>query len=419
MILISIGAVPLYSYLARPNPDDVTSTPIKHLIVIMKENHSFDNYFGTFPGADGIPANVKLPDGQGGFVSPHWLNASSTPDLPHGRSEMLEEYDGGLNDRFVIVADSWANGLGNYTLEYYDWHQLPYYWNLASNYVLADHYFQSVFAPTVPNRLYSIAGQSGGLLNNSIPPGGLALPSIFDQLESKGISWGYYYSPSTYQALPSYLSGIRSNPSMQGKLYEMPYLFSDIQAGRLPAVSYIDPGANITISEHPPSNITQGQLWTKQVIDAIMAGPEWSSSAILLTWDESGGYWDHVAPPQVDGLGYGFRVPMLVISPYARKGWIDRDVLDHTAILKLIARNWNLASLSQRESNAGDLFSAFAFNSGRMLATSRSGFLFAFSSLSLSVQSLESEKGMLSEIVPWEFLCQKNVQLFENRLDLA
>ena len=162
------------------------TTPIQHVIVIMKENHAFDNYFGTFPGADGIPSNVSLPDGAGGTVSPHWIDGTSTPDLPHSRTAMLAAYNNGSNDMFAVVANGWAPGLGNSTVGYYDERQLPGYWELASNFTLGDHYFQSVFGPTIPNRLYSIAGQSGGLMSNEIPGSGVDVKTIFDQLEMSG-----------------------------------------------------------------------------------------------------------------------------------------------------------------------------------------------------------------------------------------
>src|SRR5437870_1515887 len=164
-------------------------TPIQRVIVIMKENHGFDNYFGTFPGADGIPANASLPDGAGGMVKPHWLDTSWTLDLPHSRADMLEAFDGGKNDLFAAVAERVFPGLGSISVGYYDGRQIPYYWSLARNFTLADRYFSSMLGPTDPNRLFSIAGTAGGLANNPLLGSGIDVPTIFDQLEARGISW--------------------------------------------------------------------------------------------------------------------------------------------------------------------------------------------------------------------------------------
>ncbi len=361
LIILVTSSIVIYRYYAS-NPDTATSTPIKHLIVIMKENHSFDNYFGTYPGADGIPAGVKLSDGHGGFVTPHWLNASSTPDLPHSRQATLNDYNGGLNDGFAKSAESVQNGLGNFSVGYFDNREIPDYWSLASRFVLADEYFHSIFGPTIPNRLFSIASQSGGLLDNTIPTAGINMPSIFDQLQARGISWRYYSTQNANsKPLPLNLVPLKSNPNMVARLVPITQLIPDIQAGSLPAVTYVDPSQTPGISEHPSENITAGEAWSMQVINAIIAGPQWQQSAILLTWDESGGYYDHVAPKQVDGLGYGFRVPLIAISPFAKSGSINHDVMDHTSILKFIATNWNLPPLTPRESSANNMFGLFNF----------------------------------------------------------
>jgi phospholipase C len=362
LVIVATSTILIYRYYYVANPDLATSTPIKHLIVIMKENHSFDNYFGTFPGANGIPSGVQLPDGHGGFVKPHWLNASSTPDLPHSQNAMINDYHGGLNDGFAVSAENVQPGLGNYSVGYFDNREIPDYWSLASRFVLADEYYHSIFGPTIPNRLYSLAGQSGGLLTNTIPPNGINIPSIFDQLEAKGITWRYY-STQNSQATPLPLNFVhlRSDPKMVARLIPITQLIPDIQAGNLPAVTYVDPSQTPGISEHPSENITVGETWTLQVINAIMTGPQWQQSAILLTWDESGGYYDHVAPKQVDNLGYGFRVPMIVISPFAKSGTVNHDIMDHTSILKFIATNWNLPPLTPRESNANSMISLFSF----------------------------------------------------------
>src|SRR2546430_15237948 len=337
-------------------------TPIEHVVVIMKENPAFDNYFGTSPGADGIPENVTLSDGQGGVIAPHPLNATWSWDLPHSRDAMLQSYDGGKNDGFAIAANAVFPGLGAVAMGYYDRRQLSGYWSLAENYTLADRYFQSMFGPTIPNRLFSFAGQAAGLTTNLIKVSGIDFPTIFDQLEAHDVSWKYYASEgSGHTPLPEELPQIRSNSGMVSKIVPMNQLLSDVVAGNLPQVAYVDPEADLAISEHPPGDVVAGTAWTVQTIRAIQASYPWPSTAILLTWDESGGFYDHVAPPEVEQWRYGFRVPMIVISPFAKRGWVDHDVMDHTSILKFIADNWRLPYLTDREARAGNLTPAFEF----------------------------------------------------------
>ncbi len=344
------------------------TTPILRVIVIIKENHAFDNYFGTFPGADGLPPNVSLPDGSGGFVEPHWMGATSSPDLPHSRAAMLASYDDGRNDMFAAVANQASPGLGNISVGYYDGRELPGTWALARNFTLADRYFQPMFGPTIPNRLYSIAGQAGGLTTDSVPLGGIDIPTIFDQLQARNITWRYYaFNDFLNRAIPLDITHIADNPAMASNVVPMSHLAADIASANFPSVTYIDPEGDLpgdlAINDHPPGDVSTGDAWTAATVAAIMASPMWSRSAIFLTWDEAGGFYDHVPPPQVDAYGYGFRVPMLVISPYAKRGYIDTDVMDHTSILKFIASNWNLPPLTPREANASNVSSAFAFGS--------------------------------------------------------
>lgn len=328
----------------------------------MKENHAFDNYFGTFPGVDGIPSNVSLSDGNGGNVTPHWINANSTQDLPHYRDAMLESWNNGSNDRFAIVAARWGPGRANASMGHYDQRQIPSYWSLARNFTLADRYFQPMFGPTIPNRLFSFAGTNAGLETNVIQFSSFDGLTIFDQLVAKGVSWRYYYEPSSFHApLPVYFKTIASSPDMLARIVPLNRLLTDIQVGDLPQVMYVDPEASSTISEHPPQDVALGESWTENLIGVIMSSSIWSTTAIFLTWDESGGYYDHVPPPQVDTLGYGFRVPTIVVSRYAKHGLIDHDIMDHTSILKFIASNWGLSMLSSRESQANDMYSAFNF----------------------------------------------------------
>src|SRR2546430_11237996 len=359
--LIAIALVVTTSF-AIPAPSGGLvsgSTPIQHVFVIMKENHAFDNYFGTFPGADGIPSGASVPDGNGGTIVPHWIASTSTDDLPHSRESMLEAWNNGSNDRFAIVAERWGPGRGFQSMGYYDDRQVPFYWDLARKFTLADRYFQPMFGPTIPNRLFSFAGTNAGLESNVIVLSSFDGLTIFDQLAAKRISWRYYHEPSSFHApLPLYFKALASNRAALSQFVPLNRLFTDIQVGNVAQVTYVDPADSSSISEHPAQNVSVGESWTRDLIGLIMSSAVWSTTAIFLTWDESGGYYDHVAPPQVDSLGYGFRVPMIIISPYAKRGAIDHDVMDHTSILKFIGLNWGLAMLTSRESQANDPGSA-------------------------------------------------------------
>src|SRR2546426_2298171 len=361
--LIAVALVVTTSF-AVPVPSGTLvagSTPIQHVFVIMKENHAFDNYFGTFPGADGIPSGASVPDGNGGTIASHWIASTSTDDLPHSRVSMLEAWNNGSNDRFAIVAERWGAGRGSQSMGYYDDRQLPFYWDLARRFTLVDRYFQPMFGPTIPNRLFSFAGTNAGLESNLIVLSNFDGLTIFDQLAAKGVSWRYYHEPSSFHApLPLYFKTLASNRAMLSQFVPLNRLFTDVQAGDVAQVTYVDPADSSTISEHPSQNVSLGESWTKHLIDLIMSSAVWRTTAIFLTWDESGGYYDHVPPPQVDLWGYGFRVPLIVVSPYARQGFIDHDVMDHTSIPKFIALNWGLAMITLRESQANDMLSAFA-----------------------------------------------------------
>ena len=266
--ILVLGSFILYSSSRAPTtPRPASTTPIDHVVVIMKENHAFDNYFGTFPHADGIPPGVALPDGNGGLVAPHWLNATWTWSPPNSREAMLTAYDGGKNDGFATAAESSFPGLGAVAMGYYDRREVSVYWSLAENYTLSDRYFQSIFGPTIPNRLYSFAGQSGNLTTNLIDQSGLDVPTIFDQLEAGGVSWKYYASKgSGYPPLPEEFPHIRESYQMASKIVPLDNLFSDVVLGNLPQVAYVDPEADLAISEHPPGDVVAGAAWTIRTI---------------------------------------------------------------------------------------------------------------------------------------------------------
>jgi phospholipase C len=352
---------------------------IRHVFVILQENHTFDNYFGTFPGADGIPAGLQVPvnpaDSGQGAVAPWLLTAPRTPDLDHGLASAIAAYDGGKMDGFV-KAQLDRNLPGDYSLGYYDSSQLPQYWYLAHQYVLGDRFFSSALGGSLVNHQYWVAARSSGF-GESIPAAGITMPTIFDRLEDANQSWRFYiknYDPTiTFHnqgvenskasesawvpllTMPAFVD----NPTRFAKIVDLSTLFNeDLPTDNVADVSYVVQGGT---SEHPPGDVGNGQDSVVAIITSIMRSSIWDSSAIFVSWDDWGGWYDHVLPPKVDADGYGFRVPLLVISPYARTGYLFHQTADFTSILKFIERLHGLAPLTSRDEQANDLMEAFDF----------------------------------------------------------
>jgi phospholipase C len=364
-LVVLAGALPLGLELttSAPVPPGAV-TPVHHVVEIMMENHGFDNFFGTFPGVVGFPANASVPNGHGGNVSPYWISGSSTPDLPHDRNSELGDLDGGRMDGFVEEMELYNASAPDTPMGYYNSTQIGGYWTLASDFVLCDEYFAPVLGPTIPNRLYAIAGTSDGITDDSLPAAGIELYTIFDQLSSAGLSWRYYYEPAGGTPLPLQISPLKDTLSEERNVVPVAGLIPDIQSGNLPNVTFVDPEGSNVVSEHPPQNVTVGEQWSLSIIDAIESSPLWNSTAIFLTWDEGGGYYDSVVPAVMDSLGDGFRVPLIVISPFTADGGVSNLVLDHTSILKFIDQNWRLPYLTPRVQEANSAGLLLRFGSG-------------------------------------------------------
>lgn len=334
-------------------------TPIQHIVIFFQENHTFDNFFGTYPGANGLPANLSLPEAPSSNVtiSPFHLSSTATSDLDHSHSTALEAYNNGSMNGFVYAETS------PMTMGYYNGSDIPYLWDYASKYVLMDNYFSSVMGPSLPNHLYLIAGQSEGIVDD-LSNYCFSSPVIMDELNSKGVSWKFYSGNDTTTAnvwdpLPA-CSSVQRNQSLAAGLVLTSQFASDVESGNLANVSWVVPTG--PESQHPPNDIVTGENYLVAQINAVMDSKYWSSTAIFLTWDDYGGWFDHVAPPQVDAYGYGFRVPCLVISPYAKEGFIDNTQSDHTSILKFIETIYSLPPLASRDANASDMLEAFNFD---------------------------------------------------------
>ena len=328
-------------------------TAIRNIVITFQENHTFDNYFGTYPGADGTAGKAYcLPDspGSSNCVSPFHDTNLSPVDTSHNWKSAHADYDSGKMDGFVYTEGS------SEVMGYYDGTDLGRYWKAAEANVLCDRYFSSVMSESAPNHLYLVAGTAGGLQDDNVPSS-LRFPPIFQQLDSKGISWKVYSDNLSWYESFAYVKG---SPATKGNFKSAASFSADAKAGQLSQVSWII-GAQGG-DEHPSENIQTGEnSVADDIVNVVGASPYWPSSAVFVTWDDFGGFFDHVPPPQVDKYGYGFRVPCLVISPYSKAGFIDSAVNDHTSILKFVETRFGLSPLSTRDAAANGLLEAFDF----------------------------------------------------------
>ena len=357
-------------------------TPIKHFITILQENHTYDNYFGTYPRGDGFPPNVCVPVNparpKGNCVRPFHIGDNNIlpRDLDHSQNTFRLQYDRGKLDGFVNALNL-RNQDGRLALGYRDGRDVGYYWNLADQYVLYDRFFSSASAGSFLNHVYWVSGGAAGGSDRMPVDGYKDLTTIFDRLEAAGVSWKFYvqnYEPRlNYRTLRSFpgnrvsqviwvpllnIPRYLDDPKLRSHIVDLDQYYTDLHDGTLPEVAYIAPSGP---SEHPPSNIASGQAFIGTMINALIASHEWKSSAFLLAYDDWGGWYDHVKPPQVDRYGYGFRVPALLVSPYAKRGFVDHTTLDFTSILRFIEDNWGLKPVSTRDAHAKSIASAFDF----------------------------------------------------------
>jgi phospholipase C len=354
-------------------------TPIKHFVVLMQANHSYDNYFGTYPRGDGIPSGVCMPTSvdrpEAGCVKPFALGARSVRDLSHNLDVFATQVNGGRMNGFV---DSFRRfGLdGALTMGYYDDSDIPFYWNVADRFVLFDRFFSSAAGGSVWNHMYWASGTPGNPKADRIPAAGFGkLPLIFDRLQEAGVSWKFYvqnYDPKiTYRSRertdrssqivrvpPLNFARYLDDPKLFSRIVDLSEYYEDLAKGTLPAVAYIAPSGS---SEHPPGSIQTGERFVRTLVNSLVQSRYWKDSAFMWTYDESGGWYDHVRPPRVDEFGYGFRVPALLVSPYARRGHVEHTTLDFTSILKFVEENWGVRPLARRDAEARSIAGAFDF----------------------------------------------------------
>jgi len=339
---------------------------IQHVIVIMQENRSFDSYFGTFPGADGIPAGVCLHDPRnGGCVRPYADHHDSNLNEPHGAGGFRADVDGGMMNGFVAESETLCKPRGpchRGVMGHHTRRDIPNYWAYARNFVLDDHMFEPSRSWSTPAHLYEVSAWSARCAIRNDPmsctsvdypskrtasdPTPFAWTDLTWLLHKQHVSWRYYLDhgaytsanhagvPTIWNVLPGF-TDVHTDRQL-GNIRPLSLFMAQAKAGTLPKVSWISPDRRD--SEHPPALISTGQAYVTRIINAVMSSPDWNSSAIFLAWDDWGGFYDNVnpGPDQVDSSGYGIRVPALVISPYARHGHIDHQVLSFDAYLKFI-----------------------------------------------------------------------------------
>jgi len=345
--------------------------PIRHVVVLMMENRSFDHFLGWLPGADGKQAGLAYPDPTGGLHSTHPLapdyQGCLFRDPDHSYQGGRVEYDGGKNDGWLFVND-------DYSIGYYTQPDLPFLGRAVAEWTTFDHYHPSILSETFPNRIYQHAGQTDRLSSTFQLS---TLPTIWDRLAEKGLRGRYYYSDLPFLALwgPKYVP--ISSPIGQ--------FYADAKAGNLPEVAFVDgqfaqEATGTGNDDHPHGDIRNGEKLMRDVYTAVTQSPNWKDTVLVINFDEWGGFFDHVSPPvaaipevtraagDVDGR-LGFRVPALIVSPWARRGAVAHAQYDHTSVLRMIEDNWGLAPLSIRDATAKSIAAELDFIDGRLDAS--------------------------------------------------
>ncbi len=338
--------------------DDALPPGIDHVVLVMMENRSYDHLLGARAleglGGDGLATGMTNLGLDGAAIAPYpaELGAMCVPDPPHSWDSAHEAFAGGGNSGFVTAHQRRYGGATSYRhpMQYLTRAHAPVTWALADRYAVCDRSFCSVMGPTWPNRLYWHTGTSGGLMVNEVPPGGVSWPSIHHRLDEAGVDWRYYYSTLPVIALLTSLD-------KTGRLFLYDDFLADAANGRLAPVTYLDPGFDVN-DDHPPLHPAYAQQFLASVYVALAASPRWDRTLLIITYDENGGFYDHVPPPTVpdERPGFqqlGFRVPTLVIGPHVGAG-VSSVVRDHCSALAHLERHFGLTPLNARVSAAND-----------------------------------------------------------------
>lgn len=339
----------LWTTAIHPRSARAADTPLEHVIIACQENRSFDHYFGYAPQVQaagfGPPPGYSQPNpgGTPDPVEPYRFTDLQTPDVPHDWGSVHGQWNNGAMDGFMTHSGIWAMG-------YYTEQELPFYYDLFEDSTLCGNFFCSLLGPTWPNRFYLMAGTSGGITTNGQWGYGIfGYPMILDLLDAAGVSWKIYnvnmdsvpYGNTDNVAVfwENFAHDQRTLGSRGGFL-------NDLRKDRLPQVSFIIPSYARGWDEHPPASVAVGMGIQEELVAALRQSAAWENSAYIITYDEHGGYFDHVPPPQLDAFGLGIRVPTWVISPWAKPGHIEPTVYDLTSILKFLERLHGLPTLA-------------------------------------------------------------------------
>ena len=400
---------------------NTSTSPIKHIIFIVKENRTYDNYFGKYPGADGTTVGKGLKGTQTITIPLHSAPDVQPHDITHGFNAGILSIDGGKMDGFNTILD--GTDLSGY--DQFDRSGIPNYWAYADHYVLSDRFFTSMYGPTTPEHLYTIAAQDNGIVDNPqnihTPTGvpemcddpaeyapafdkGLTdaqikqikywedhvqqhyplyvykianfwhhqkmcfnIKVLPDELTRAGVSWRYYGDKDEIYNAMQAIKHVRFGPEWKNVVPPDDFL-TDLQHGDLPSVSWINPPASD--NEHPGGGVSvcTGENWTVDYVNTIMRSKYWPDTAIVIVWDDFGGFYDHVTPPHFDVLGLGPRTPALIISPWTRTGssadggYIDHTLYEFSSVLRLIENTFGVSPMTERDRQADPLSGAFDFS---------------------------------------------------------
>lgn len=376
--------------LAQPPVIAAVSVRIEHVVVVLQQNHTFDSYFGTYPGADGFVevGHVGLPDGEGGVIrlNPYEEKLATTYRAPRGIDPLANgiaaartAYAAGAMNGFA-VAQTNAGLSPDLALLYHTSESAPALWALADRYVLLDNYFSSYMGGGLPNSLVLFAGDDHGLTESSKGRLGALrdaeFQTLFDLLTQADVSWKLYVGdldsiapdlvingafedpaintpPALYSAPVLAMSRFWSDPQLRAEITEQGDFFADAAAGTLPSVSFVLPHP----TDHPLTSATAAGERLISFVNAVSKGPAWESTAMFVVWDHWGGFYDHVAPPP----GLGFRVPGLVISPFVTPGLVSSVQHEHASIPNFIVDRFGLPQLSERQAAANSFDDVFDF----------------------------------------------------------